>query len=114
MPGLTNILNIYALVNDDNRASLWLHLNNHIRSMEGCWLLIGDFNEIRYKHERFSNRGCDTSMEQFNSFIRDSNLFEFSLGGRKFTWINKDDNVLVNWIVFLIVVRLWRNGVYLR
>lgn len=90
MNGLTNLVNVYAPVDCDNPAILWNNLKNMVLSLSGCWLLMGDFNVVRYRRERFSNYGCDLSMKIFNSFIRDSKLFEFSLGRRKFTWISND------------------------
>nr|KAJ0202059.1 hypothetical protein LSAT_V11C600339810 [Lactuca sativa] len=38
--------------------------------------------------ERFWNFGCDSTMEDFSVFIKELNFFEFSLGGRKFTWMS--------------------------
>lgn len=63
---------------------------------------MGDFNKIRFRHERSSNYGCDSSMEDFNSFIRELTLFEFPLGGRKFTWVSDDDSSLSKLYRFMV------------
>lgn len=68
MHGTTNLINIYAPINASARANLWLHIKSFINSLNGCWLLMGDFNEIRHKYERFLNHGCDHLMEDFNMF----------------------------------------------
>lgn len=89
-----NFLNVYAPVCDADRSSLWIQIANLLNSVDGCWLLMGDFNEIRHKCDRFSQRGRVSSINDFNSFIASSNLFEFKLGGRKFTWISEDGRSL--------------------
>lgn len=72
---------------------------------------MGDFNKIRFRHERSSNYGCDSSMEDFNSFIRELTLFEFPLGGRKFTWVSDDDislSKLDRFMVYGTFMDKWR------
>lgn len=79
MDGITNIINIYAHVDEIARSDLWILLKSIISLSSGCWLLFGDFNEVRYKRERLSNRGCNSSMEDFNVFIREANILEYKL-----------------------------------
>lgn len=85
-----NVVNVYAPVDDGERLNLWILLKNLRLSMEGYWLFLGDFNEVRSKSDRISHGGSLKCMEDFNDFIRDCSLMEFRLGGRKYTWMSDD------------------------
>nr|KAJ0207861.1 hypothetical protein LSAT_V11C500251390 [Lactuca sativa] len=60
---------------------------------EKIWILCGDFNEVRFSDEwkwsYFSTRGAHVC----NTFILSSGLMEITLGGRKYTWMNKDSQI---------------------
>lgn len=111
---VVNIVNVYAPVNVYERERLWIELKSHILGSNGCWLLMGDFNEIRCRQERFSEVGCELGMTHFNSFISDSALFEFKLGGRRFTWMSEDGKSLSKLDWFLACEKFmdkWGNAV---
>ncbi|GKC07142.1 RNA-directed DNA polymerase, eukaryota [Tanacetum coccineum] len=56
---------------------------------DGEVVMMGDFNEVRFKSDRFGSvfnvRGADV----FNSFIANAGLVEVPLGGSAFTWSHK-------------------------
>lgn len=92
--GIINMVNVYAPVDDVDRCNLWGTLKNLRFTLSGCWLFLGDFNEVRFSYERFSNEGSQRCMDEFNNFIRDCRLSEFQLGGRKFTRMSDDGRSL--------------------
>lgn len=81
MVDIMRILNSYASMDDVKGLTLWLQLKIIQNSLTRCWLLTGDFNEKRHKIERFSNYGCESTMEAFNDFMRGSQPFDFKLVG---------------------------------
>lgn len=54
-------------------------------------ILMGDFNEVRYKSDRFGSVFNAKGALAFNSFIEDAELEEVNLGGSMFTWCHKSD-----------------------
>ncbi|GKF29360.1 RNA-directed DNA polymerase, eukaryota [Tanacetum coccineum] len=50
---------------------------------------MGDFNEVRYKLDRFGSVFNVQGAEEFNAFIADVGLEEVPLGGSSFTWCHK-------------------------
>nr|GFB67578.1 RNA-directed DNA polymerase, eukaryota [Tanacetum cinerariifolium] len=51
--------------------------------------MMGDFNEVRYKSERFGSNFKAYDADIFNSFIHNAGLNEVHLGGSAFTWCHK-------------------------
>lgn len=79
---------------------LWIDLLGIKENMQGIWLLMGEFNKVRVK-ENIISEDCITSMEAFNSFLRDVELFHFSMGRRSFTRMCDDDRCLSKIYCFL-------------
>jgi hypothetical protein len=52
----------------------------------------GDFNMIRYVHEKSSRSDSTIWMDIFNYFINDIAMIEVFRGGSRFTRSNKQDN----------------------
>nr|GEY15731.1 nucleotide-binding alpha-beta plait domain-containing protein [Tanacetum cinerariifolium] len=50
-------------------------------------VMMGDFNEVRYKSERFGSNFKAHDTDIFNSFIHNAGLNEVHLGGIAFTWV---------------------------
>lgn len=63
------------------------------------WILLGDFNLIRYPHNRNKLGGGVNLMLAFNEAISNLRLTELPLNGQKYTWTNKQENPLLQgWI----------------
>lgn len=105
------ILNVYAPCSFSKKSVLWDIVGNNLaqnRNILTC--IAGDFNAIRSEDERVG-RGLAVDyrdMAAFDDFIRQANLFDCPLTGRKFTWYKKDgscksklDRILVNeeWLI---------------
>ncbi|XP_074298627.1 uncharacterized protein LOC141629546 [Silene latifolia] len=93
------------------RQSLW---NSPIQQSHqtGPWVVMGDFNIVRYAHEKISNTPPDlTDMTDFNSCLSEYGLDDMHGSGSDFTWFNKQevntrvysklDRVLINadWLI---------------
>jgi endonuclease/exonuclease/phosphatase family metal-dependent hydrolase len=53
------------------------------------WMLCGDFNMIRYAHEKNNANFHQTEAENFNDYINDMCLIELPLLDRRYTCSNK-------------------------
>jgi hypothetical protein len=61
-------------------------------TIQGAWLIIGDFNLIRYSHEKNSNNFDRALSATFNAMIQSLAWFELPLLDRRFTWTNGQEN----------------------
>lgn len=99
-----NFVNVYAPQKANQKKLLWDRLIGLLQAGEGMWVFIGDFNSVRWMEERRNSKfhfgmACD-----FNDFIEEANLQEYSMRGNKFTFLagmgsnckmSKIDRVLV-------------------
>ncbi|KAJ9558649.1 LOW QUALITY PROTEIN: hypothetical protein OSB04_013263 [Centaurea solstitialis] len=84
-------INIYAPSMALGRAKLWddlLRLINNWKDI--CWVLGGDFNEVRRLEERKGSAFSRSGAATFNEFIATAGLIDPPLGGRKYTWVSAD------------------------
>ncbi|GKB47601.1 RNA-directed DNA polymerase, eukaryota [Tanacetum coccineum] len=88
------LVNIYAPQDRLSKLSLWKNLWKLRWSIDGTWIFFGDFNEVRSSEERMSSAFYPSMAANFNNFIHDSDLVDFQIGGRKFTYINSDASKL--------------------
>ncbi|GJX92676.1 RNA-directed DNA polymerase, eukaryota [Tanacetum coccineum] len=87
------LVNLYAPQERNEKIELWDYISRFIRDHEGEFLLFGDFNAVRYAHERSSIEFCRHTTEDFNKFIMNSNLVDMQMGGRRFTRVDKNFGV---------------------
>ncbi|PWA77072.1 hypothetical protein CTI12_AA228410 [Artemisia annua] len=85
---------VYAPQDLHGKHSLWLHLTDLINNLNLPSVVLGDFNEVPYAHERKGSLFCKKGALLFNTFILDANLVDLPMGGRKFTRMNKFGNKL--------------------
>ncbi|GJW81066.1 RNA-directed DNA polymerase, eukaryota [Tanacetum coccineum] len=68
---------------------LWDYLVHVITKWDGEVIVMGDFNEVRFKNERFGSLFHAHGADAFNRFILQANLQEIPLGGCSFTWCHR-------------------------
>ena len=84
--------NVYGPT-DNHLKKEFLDELNAIRSIwKGPWIIIGDFNIIRFSDERKGASNCHASSNHFNQFINSHSLMEIKLEHRRFTWSNHREN----------------------
>ncbi|GJS11041.1 RNA-directed DNA polymerase, eukaryota, reverse transcriptase zinc-binding domain protein [Tanacetum coccineum] len=83
------IIAVYAPQESKEKQSLWDFLHHEIGKWNGDVIIMGDFNEVRVKSDRFGSHFNPFGAQRFNSFISDSGLVEVNLGGCHFTWCHK-------------------------
>lgn len=71
------------------RQSLWSSLNATSAIISLPWLVLGDFNVVRWGSEKVGGAPpCRSAMQSFNNFIDFYALQELNLQGQHFTWTN--------------------------
>ncbi|GJT77559.1 RNA-directed DNA polymerase, eukaryota [Tanacetum coccineum] len=68
---------------------LWDYLASEINRWRGKVVVMGDFNEVRFRSDRFGSIFNAQGANVFNSFISNAGLVEVELGGCSFTWCHK-------------------------
>nr|GEV29353.1 RNA-directed DNA polymerase, eukaryota, nucleotide-binding alpha-beta plait domain protein [Tanacetum cinerariifolium] len=83
------IIFVYAHQELNERRDLWDYVRTFIDRWEGDTVIMGDFNEVRLKHERFGSTFNRQGAIAFNNFISLACLFDLPLEGYAFTWAHK-------------------------
>ncbi|XP_022015351.1 uncharacterized protein LOC110915009 [Helianthus annuus] len=89
---VVNILNVYAPQGVSAKQSLWGELKSIIDLNDGLWVVAGDFNAVRFREERRNCAFKQTCANQFNEFIYDSGLLEYSMSDKKYTFFADNGN----------------------
>jgi endonuclease/exonuclease/phosphatase family metal-dependent hydrolase len=70
-------------------------------------MLSGDFNMIRYSHEKNNTNFHFAEVEAFNECVNDMSLIELSLLDRNFTWSNKRCVPTLEWMDRVFINLIW-------
>lgn len=93
---------VYAKCTTMARRSLWGAMEDVKNSVNGPWMLVGDFNTIATVEERSGGSAPNArNMEVFNDAIARCGVFLLEFDGPAFTWTNgtlwqRLDRALVN------------------
>ncbi|GJV49904.1 RNA-directed DNA polymerase, eukaryota [Tanacetum coccineum] len=96
------IVSVYAPQELNEKKMLWDYLTHVINNWKGEVIIMGDFNEVRCKSERFGSNFNVQGANVFNSFIVNAGLEEIPLGGCSFTWCHKSATKMSKLDRFLI------------
>ncbi|KAJ0899055.1 putative RNA-directed DNA polymerase [Helianthus annuus] len=109
-------MNIYAPNDPLSRRGLWAEILEVKNSLEGMWVLMGDFNEVRDAGERLNSDFIEANADAFNHFILSAGLVEYNMGGGNFTYISDNGEKLSKLDRFLVCVGFrekWPNATVL-
>nr|KYP74905.1 hypothetical protein KK1_007599 [Cajanus cajan] len=91
------VVNVYSPYQLVDKRRLWEEIIMSKRGFGSClWCIVGDFNTVRRQDERkrvIGEYGA-RDMEEFNLFIRDMELIDIPLVGKRFTWFKSDDSMM--------------------
>ncbi|KAK9665743.1 hypothetical protein RND81_14G133100 [Saponaria officinalis] len=88
---------VYAHNTVSERLPLWDLLRGSVTFI--LWLVIGDFNCVRYGTEHQSSMPHDTrAMGEFNDALYAAGLDDLNTHGCNFTWTNKQDGADRKWM----------------
>ncbi|GJT95097.1 RNA-directed DNA polymerase, eukaryota [Tanacetum coccineum] len=83
------IVVVYAPHDAKEKIMLWDYLASEINRWRGKVVVMGDFNKVRFRSDRFGSIFNAKGANVFNSFISNAGLVEVELGGCSFTWCHK-------------------------
>nr|GEX31496.1 RNA-directed DNA polymerase, eukaryota, reverse transcriptase zinc-binding domain protein [Tanacetum cinerariifolium] len=96
------IVAVYGPQDLGEKRRLWDYLVHVIHKWHGEMVIMGDFNEVRFKSDRFGSVFNSQGANAFNSFIANAGLEEIPLGGSAFTWCHKSATKMSKLDRFLI------------
>ncbi|XP_035836585.1 uncharacterized protein LOC118484743 [Helianthus annuus] len=108
-----NLVNVYAPNDEVLRRQLWSNLLQVRNSIQGLWVFMGDFNEVREPSERQNSEFMASQAECFNQFILSAALQEYKMGGGRFTYISDNGTKLSKLDCFLVCLgymEIWPNA----
>ncbi|GKC42073.1 RNA-directed DNA polymerase, eukaryota [Tanacetum coccineum] len=79
------VISVYAPQSLSSKKMLWSYISSLIVRWNGECLVMGDFNEVRYKEERWGSTFNAHGANVFNTFISSSGLVDVQLEGYTFT-----------------------------
>ncbi|GKA59975.1 RNA-directed DNA polymerase, eukaryota [Tanacetum coccineum] len=83
------IVVVYAPQEAKEKRMLWDYLAHVSNQWVGKLVMMGNFNKVRYKSDRYGSNFNAHDAEIFNSFIYNAGLDEVPLGGSAYTWCLK-------------------------
>nr|GEV20669.1 RNA-directed DNA polymerase, eukaryota [Tanacetum cinerariifolium] len=96
------IVAVYAPHDLRGKRMLWDYLTHVINQWDGKVVTMGDFNDVRYKSDRFGLVFNVQGADVFNSFVANAGLKEVPLGGSSFTCCHKSATKMSKLDRFLI------------
>ncbi|GJV28166.1 RNA-directed DNA polymerase, eukaryota [Tanacetum coccineum] len=85
IPNVLMIVVVYAPQEAKEKRMLWDYLAHVSNQWVGKLVMMGDFNEVRYKSDIYGTNFNAHDAEIFNSFIYKAGLDEVPLGGSAYT-----------------------------
>ncbi|GJT38145.1 RNA-directed DNA polymerase, eukaryota [Tanacetum coccineum] len=96
------IVVVYAPRDLRDKRMLWEYLANATNQWDGEVVMMGDFNKVRHKSDRFGSVFNAQGTNVFNSFIVNAGLEEVPLGVSAYTWCHKSASKMSKLDRFLI------------
>nr|GEX11649.1 hypothetical protein [Tanacetum cinerariifolium] len=102
------LINVYAPQSSSRKEALWVSIEHLVSNSNVIWIIFGDFNVVRSLDERSGSIFNHRETTVFNDFINRLGLFDFPLGGRKFTRFDKGGCKLSKLDRFLVTHNFFR------
>jgi hypothetical protein len=83
------ITNVYGPSREEEKRDFITELRSLAVQISHPWILLGDFNLIRWLVDRSDDMRSFGLMSEVNDFIMDLELIDVPLQNRSFTWSNK-------------------------
>ncbi|XP_068639159.1 uncharacterized protein [Aristolochia californica] len=99
---------VYGPTSYRDRSLLWEELSTLLENWNAPWLLAGDFNAIRYCHEKSPpTTRITASMRGFSDFIGGNGLDEIPLFGKNYTWTNSQQQPVLSKLDRFLACNNW-------
>lgn len=90
------LINVYGPVQIERNGLFLQELYRKIEETRLPIMMGGDFNLIRFAHEKPTDNVNLPWMEIFNAFLNDLAIIEVHRGGSRYTWTNKQSNPIMS------------------
>ncbi|KAJ8420785.1 hypothetical protein Cgig2_030493 [Carnegiea gigantea] len=93
---------VYGRNQEHQRKPLWEELHQISLSISGAWCILGDFNSVLFKEDRYGhNEVEDHDIPELTHFMADCEVLEMPSSSEYFYWTNKTiwsriDRVFIN------------------
>ncbi|XP_022014099.1 uncharacterized protein LOC110913584 [Helianthus annuus] len=104
-----NLVNVYAPNDAISRRGVWMEIMGFRNSLQGLWVMMGDFNDVRDESERMNSEFVEANARAFNDFIIAAGLVEYNMGGGNFTYISDNGKKLSKLDRFLVCLGFREN-----
>lgn len=83
------ITNVYGSSRDEGKLEFIRETRKLANNISNPWIIIGDFNLVRWLVDRTGDMRGFGLMSEFNDLIGELQLIDVPIKNRKFTWSNK-------------------------
>ncbi|KAJ9549100.1 hypothetical protein OSB04_021643, partial [Centaurea solstitialis] len=102
------LINVYGPQSVSLKSSLWDDLQSIIlSSLDVIWVIMGDFNAVRFQEERKGSLFDYKEAADFNHFISVAGLQDIQFCGRRFTRFSKDGKKMSKLDRFLVTANFF-------
>ncbi|XP_021975557.1 uncharacterized protein LOC110870689 [Helianthus annuus] len=88
------IVNVYGPRNLPDRKMVWLELQQLKENNPGVWVLIGDFNAVRFMEDKCNSDFDPACATALNGFLTKAYLHQFTMKGQRYTYCKDKDRKL--------------------
>ncbi|OMO58013.1 Endonuclease/exonuclease/phosphatase [Corchorus capsularis] len=86
---------IYGPPKFEDRKVVWELIKNRVNEFDGPWLMVGDFNDFLYHHEKEGGRERNSrKIHCFKELLDTCGLSDLPYKGQKFTWMDKREDLI--------------------
>lgn len=104
-----NLLVVYGAAQEENKTKFLAELSHFCASNSDPLLIGGDFNIIRYSHEKNTDTGVHKHTPLFNSLIHFYELRELSMSGGLYTWSNNQECPTMEKLDRILISKEWED-----
>lgn len=105
-----NLITVYGAAHDDMKDAFLTELAQFCSKNKEPYILRGDFNLIRYPHEKNKPSGRNRHTDSFNAIISAFELREITMTGGKFTWTNNQSDHTLERLDRSLMSRSWEDS----
>ena len=104
-----SVTNVYGPCDHASKLCFLDSLRSLADSVHGPWIILGDFNLIRFPHEKSNDNFNNTEADWFNDFINTLCFQDIPLLDRLYTWANNQDHPMLCRLDRALVNLDWSN-----
>ncbi|OMP12130.1 reverse transcriptase [Corchorus capsularis] len=78
-----------------DRKVVWEMIKGRAKDFDGPWMMLGDFNDFLYHHEKEGGKERNPQKLQcFRNMMDTCGLFDLHYQGQRFTWLDKRESLI--------------------